>query len=252
MTRGPLIACHNAKTGGTTLRGLLKKAFGELYVDLYYAQPFGALPSAEYRRLPLYYGYGQAFSSAELRYLDPAEFWPGARFVTLIRNPIEQVFSAFNHHHRGAEEFATAMHLPEYCENLQAFLDEPRNCNTNVQFFSTLRCQDRNYSLNDRLDVAMEEIAKYDYIGQTDRFNDLVNMMAADYPEVRVSFNKANVNPERKKNARYIDQAEPAVLDMVLERIRWDVEFYLFASRLHRERWAAFQRSGALTNTGAS
>jgi hypothetical protein len=217
---------------------LLGKVFGDRYVDLYYPKPFGALPRSEYRRLPIFFGYGRAFSSAELRYLEPTEFWPGARFVTLIRDPCEQVFSAYQHHLRGNDEFATAAQLPGYFASLESFLGEPRNCNTNVQFYSTLRCEDRSCSLAERLEIAKEELVKYDYIGATDRFDELIAMLAVEYPEIGTPYTRHHTNPERSGGVRYVDEVEPAQLDMMREHIASDLDFYDFASDLCKTRWS--------------
>jgi len=234
----PLILAHQPKTGGLTFQALLRKVYGQRYVGLYYPQPFRSLMEDDYKQLPDYWGYAKAISSHHLQYMDPQDFWPEARFATIIRHPVEKNLSHFFHLNRNEKgdtnEFAFAVQRPEGLRSLEDFFKRYLHKYSSIIFFS--RENDWYDERPPCLSSAKEEIEKYHYIGHTDELDCFTEMILSDYPELNNDMEIKNANPDRPQGKQYRGLLEPEVIDMVFGYLEKEIEFYEYALQVYEKR----------------
>jgi hypothetical protein len=234
-----LVSCHIAKTGGTSFRVMLEAVHRDRLIFI------TRMPAAQPMRRELYpllrrnYWYARSFDSHDLRYVPPEEFWPGARFSVILRDPIERFLSSyfFSRFHTGqalgaADQSQTEAWLERNYPPLEVYLEDEAEYLT--KFFgwaSFLRP-----ATAEIFDDALRNIENYDYIGFSERTEKLPAVIAADFPEfAESSLRSENVTP-KSGTALWRDRIEPKLLQKVRTRFNYDFRLYEAAIKLSMQR----------------
>ena len=96
-TASVLIHCHIPKTGGTSLTTMADEILGPRMVkfDFY----LGVIERDAYPLIRSAYFYARYITSQNARFEDIETIWPGARFLAILRDPVERFLSAYHFHH---------------------------------------------------------------------------------------------------------------------------------------------------------
>jgi hypothetical protein len=238
-SRTVLVSCHIPKTGGTSFRRLLQKHHGDRLVLL------TRMPQSQPVRRELFpllrrnYWYARSIDSHDLRYVPPVEFWPGARFAIILRDPVERFLSFyfFRRHHTGlALQLKDPSEIERRLERdfppFSAFLEQFAEYQTRfLAWASFFKPADRS-----TLEEATKALNYYDYIGFTECSDALPNVIGHDFPELRgTTLPLENVTP-RRASSRWQDQLGSEPLRQVREKHDLDLRLYEAAIELNLQR----------------
>jgi sulfotransferase famil protein len=237
---GPvLISCHIGKTGGTSFRAMLQAAHGDRLVFI--TRMPAALPIRRelYPLLRRMYWYARSFDSHDLRYVPPNEFWAGARFAVILRDPAERFLSEyfFLQYHTGQalgpmDESHREAWLKGNFPSLEVFLEDGTELQTKFIAGASFIAPATREIFAD----AVRELEHYDYIGLTECADKLPAVIAADFPELRqAGMPVENVTPNRG-GTLWRDRIEPKLLEKVRARHTFDFKLYEAAVELNRRR----------------
>jgi hypothetical protein len=218
---------------------MLATAYGDRLVFL------ARMPGAQPIRPELYpllrrtYWYACCLDSHDLRYVPPEQFWPGARFSIILRDPIERCLSTyfFLRYHTGQalripEQKQTEAWLDSNFPPLEVYLEEESEYQTKfIAWASLLRPPGEEVSAH-----ACRELENYDYIGFAECTDKLPAVVAVDFPELRqAAMPSENVTPKRG-NGLWQTRIEPKLLDKVRSRHNFDFRLYEAAIKLNLRR----------------
>ena len=238
--RGVIISCHIGKTGGTSLRRLLRDLHGDRLVFITKPPGSGPIPLECYPLLRHHYFYALSIDSHDLRYVPPETFWPGARFAVILREPLETFLSGyfFVRHHVGqrvsvdnAEERETWLrqHFPKIEELGLIFSNNMTRFLSWRDFFTPVP--------DEALETAKRELVKYDYIGLNERMDELPQFLARDFPEFAGrTIPKENVTPKSGGDATWAERVDRKTLEFARQAVRLDLELYDFAREVYHRR----------------
>ena len=233
-----IINAHIPKTGGTSFAKVLKNTYGHHHLDLYYPPPFENLLEKYYYLLPYYWRYhARSISSHNIRYYPPERFWPEARFVIFLRNPIERSVSSYLHAKRRAPHMKYGNLVPDYCESLHTWFSVDNEINTMTRFLNTLN----GGGHRDKKDFedALKQLEQYHYIGITERFAESVALIRQDVPELSAQIGYYNTNPNKKPDTGYAEQLSDAELSVVKKHNHLDIDLYNAAVEMFDARYRA-------------
>ena len=219
---------HIPKTGGTAMDTLLQASHGIRHVQLYYQPPFPFLPASEYRKLRSYYGEAESLSSHNVRRLDPEEFWPGAKFMVVLRDPVERFCSAFFHLQRIAPHQKYGRVPPSSIEDYIFHQHEEQN--VMVRFLCGLIPGDTLEPSH--LDEAVAELHKYDIFGLTEDMPETIRRVRSLVPTVVETMSRENINPNREADATYRSKLPEAIIRLIEQHNALDIALYDYASKL--------------------
>jgi len=240
--RSVLISCHIGKTGGTSVRQMLNSVHGADRLAFLIRPPAsGPIPRGAYSLLPLHYSHALSIDSHDLRYVPPSEFWPGAKFLTVLRDPVETFFSGyyFVRYHIGrrlGEEISD--------EDRERWLNEnypsPRGMSmifaNNQTRFLAWKSFFENADMQDA-EVAKTELEKYDMIVLNDRLDEAPDLIANHFPEFKgAKILRENVTPGRAANSTWAERVDPADLKWAQDLLRPDIALYEKAVNIYLRR----------------
>ena len=226
MQREALIFLHIPKTAGTTLNRIIEwqySPFAIFTMDPYRiratAERFKRLPEARRRRLQVVRGH---------LFYGIHEFLPqGATYITMLRDPVARVLSAYyfvlrrplNPLHRKLKRERLGV---EDC--LRLFPDRQ-----NLQCRFIAGVEDAAISNERLLDLAKENLAKsFSVVGICERFEESLILFSKTFGW-EVPFYK------NQKVAKSRPKVEPKLVDLIREHNRLDVELYEFGKKMFEQ-----------------
>jgi hypothetical protein len=217
-----LIFIHIPKSGGTTLRSIVDRQFSQGEVVLCYAegeqyeQFLKQLPSMTSRNPKIKCIYGHLYFGMHNYVEKPSTY------ITMLRNPIEQVISNYYHikmwshplHHE-----ANQMSLDEFCEKYKKY-------NFQTRLLS---------GINDfpNLNIAKQNLKKYfSIVGVTEMFCESAFLMKKELNWSNISYQKLNINRHRPIK----ENLPQNVVNLIEMKSQLDIELYAYAKQLLEER----------------
>lgn len=231
----PLFFVHIMKTGGTTLDNYVRSQVTDERIyptteerahDLGYMRlaPLLALPPERRATVEFYSGH-HPYLAVEL--LDD-----DVETVTVLRDPVERTISYLKHCKRQHERHRD-LTLEEIYDDPFVFKSAIRDHQAKLFAF---RPEDDPPGFlgqidvdDERLALAKEHLARVDLLGFTDRFAELVDVLARDRGWAPCEEPPARVSRERW-------DVTPAFRERIAEENAADVEFYAWARELYGSR----------------
>lgn len=235
---------HVPKTGGTTMARKLRAMNGRHHLDLYYPPPMSFLDRRHYPDLRLHWGaLVKTISSHNLPYHPPEEFWPGARFIVILRDPLEKMVSAFHHVTRGAPHMTFMKDVPAEWRDLESFI----TCHEGRLFKMTryLAACEPQPNPSKYLDIALDNLKKYHGIGLTERYQDTLKLFSRIIPGLTVDDVRHNQNEDKPERENYRSALSDRMIRLVESACEEDYVLYREAQRLFEEQLAALARNPA-------
>ncbi|PKJ52079.1 sulfotransferase family 2 domain-containing protein, partial [Bacillus sp. SN10] len=107
-----IIFIHIAKTGGTTLRGILDKQYGSNSLFMYAHETFENLNSEDklvnmlkshinnVKSISGHFGFGMKYNGIDTPLLYLMDTSRNIVYISILRNPVERLFSQYHHYKR--------------------------------------------------------------------------------------------------------------------------------------------------------
>ena len=238
-SRAPtLIVMLIPKTGGTTLREVLKRAYGgdELFLPDTPATRFDrdleALPSARRRRLRCVGGH--------LFYGTHAKLPSSARYATVLRDPVDRVVSHYYYIRRrpdaGLYQLANELSLDEFVRRPFRPLD-----NAQVRFVSGVGYRPEAGACGPKeLAAAKDHLDGFIAVGLTERFDESLEMFSRVFGWAKMVAAPRNVSEERPA----LDAIDPDTIAYIRQANELDADLYEHARRLFERQLEVPRGSG--------
>lgn len=170
------------------------------------------------------------------------------RTITFLRDPVRRTLSAIHHHYRLEEQGVPSFKdIILQGKSLEDFIAHP--------VLGDFVVNKANKYLNDMIErrapgarlpslaLAEERLAKFDFIGITERFDESMELLSHTFgfPLIQ-EFPKLQAAPERRQ------KVSQAVLNRLAEMNRDEIELYQFGVNLFKERLAAMKREREQTD----
>ena len=215
MTRPPVLAhAHIPKTGGSTLRHVLRSSLGIRHCDVWRPrrEPFGEEDLALARRAHPFglwsiSGHGLLRPSAHL----PAE---EVLCFTFLREPVARLLSAYQHHVRSRRRIREGRPV----KSIERFLRHRTSTNRQVQFLSG----------GQDLEAAKRELERMFFVGLVERFDESLAGLALLSPHPLAARSAAR-NVSQGDGAKQAVLADPGLARRVVDANALDLELYAFA-----------------------
>jgi hypothetical protein len=230
----PVIFLHIPKAAGTTLQVMFRRRYRGFHIHNLTGNPddaaaFVAMPEADRHDVDVLMGH-QHFGMHEwLR--------PGARYVTMLRNPLDRCISHYYYvlrmpdHHLHQRVVNEKMSLYDYVamgtthelDNDQVrWLNEA--VHRDVPFGSVTR---------EMLEIAKRRLIEdIEVIGLSEQFDESLRLMGDALGWDDISYTRENVSANRPK----AEEVEPRAIELIREHNELDYELYDLGVRLFSER----------------
>lgn len=235
-----LISCHLARTGGTSLRQMLIPVHRERQVFLSRLTGLLPVPRKDFALMRQRYFFARSIDGQDLRYVDPESFWPSAKFITVVREPVSLLTSYYSYL-RWTTGQQTGLPEPDVWldQNFPGFVDFARvlqNYMTRYYAWGTFD----DTADDDTLATAKAEIKKYHYLAMTDHLAEVPSMLGHDFPELTgQEMPRVNVNTAKFIGADLKAHLSPADVDRVRGYLSLDLRFYDYVKELRQQRGLA-------------
>jgi hypothetical protein len=239
MITPPVIFFHLPKTGGQTLGAILLRQYPrgtvfELWMQLRETlSAFEALSAEQKRQLRALSGHMPFGYHTQLA--------PGARYITLLRDPVKRVVSEYWHLRQDPVDWGVWQAPPAALTSLETYVDYViANHLTNAQtrlLSGYVTTEDRpplGPMPPDALDRAKANLANhFAVVGITERFDESLLLMKSVLGwKGQVCYTRRNV---RAANAQTAPLAE-ATRARIAEHMREDIELVAFGARIFEEQ----------------
>jgi hypothetical protein len=158
---------------------------------------------------------------------------PGARYVTMLRDPIDRCISHYYYvlrkpdHHLHQRVVDANMSLVDYF--LQRTTIELDNDQVRWLNEDGHRCVPYGHVTREMLDTAKRRIAEdIEVVGLSERFDESLQLLADHFGWENVEYTPTNVTPNRPRS----QDVEPRALEVIEECNQFDRELYEFAAQL--------------------
>jgi hypothetical protein len=158
------------------------------------------------------------------------------RTLTMLRHPVKRVVSAIAQHRRMEQQGVSAFQESILDLTIEQFMQHPdfgkRVSNVPIKY---LLDPTPIKSPPERLQLAKERLAGFDFIGVVEQFDDSLALMAHTYGWYPIQdVKEVNVDPARLSKS----ELPQNVLDLICELNRDELELYEFGVKLFQERLA--------------
>lgn len=226
-----LICCLVPKSGSSSTRTLMENVHGPNRA--FYSRLDGSevMPAHYYPLLFKANQHARSFDSHYFRYAPPDIIGDNARFLTVVRNPVDHLLSC---HHFARHVFrAGNPNIPE--EDLERWFAKNRltlthfanaHGNAFIRFYSiTNPVKDRS---DDRLlDISMREIEKYDYVFLANNLDSMPHALSAEFEEFSgAKMPHVNRTPKNDKKSSSMTQLSDEELDIIHTHAKYDLMFF--------------------------
>ncbi|MGG3888370.1 sulfotransferase family 2 domain-containing protein [Metabacillus fastidiosus] len=214
-----LIYLHLPKTGGTTLKKIIKNNYRksktvDVYVDREKLE--NTLTHLSNKKISCIQGH-MPFGVHDY-------FKRPCSYITMMREPIDRILSEYyfirNTPHHNLHSKVTEISLEEY-------QNEPNNFN--LQTHLILGNKFGKELLKEDLEKAKSNLAHYfAVVGITERFNESIFLMKQKLGWNNLNYKKANIT----KNRLYKEEIPKKIIDQIAKNNEVDIELYHFAKEL--------------------
>ncbi|MDC6157429.1 sulfotransferase family 2 domain-containing protein [Bacillus albus] len=149
-------------------------------------------------------------------------------YITMLRNPVEQVLSWFYFAHKNLDQYKELF--------FEGTIDDYIN---NPAFdYYTINFQSRFITGSDvaDLEIAKETIANYfSVVGITELFDESLYIMKKEFGWENVKYQKLNVNAQRARR----EEIPQTVIDKIVEKNKIDLQLYNYAKEMLEKKIAS-------------
>ena len=185
---------HIPKTGGTTLKAILRRTFGKAHFDTGWPREMGWLTVEELRRVQLVYRNLKSLAGHGISPTDELhEAFPDIRHYTFLRDPIRRTLSDFQFIFHC--QFKKSGEPPHPTQFLDQFMEANRNRQT------------KHLAGVEDADTAIEIIRqRVGFVGLVEHFDESLIMLKkwAKLPHADFSYKSLNVSAERMVEGQYL------------------------------------------------
>jgi hypothetical protein len=224
---------HVPKTGGNSLLEICRYNLDPSQFSPHLDEPkVRMLPAAQFER------YG--FVTGHFSLLTQAGFCRSRYSMTLLREPIRRIFSAYTFWHAAAEynPVTSKAHELSFGDFVRYFIDSPAIVhNPLTHHFAAVGrdCPGYPTAATALLAAAKNNLAAFDFVGICEEFGRSARLLCRELgwrcPEIIPYQN-------RSLSEASLGQIDPPTMEILLERNRLDLELYHFAIQLFEAREA--------------
>jgi hypothetical protein len=233
----PIIFLHLPKAAGSSLRAAFRRKYRGLQIYELSGNPAQAAaltqwPAKKRHEIDLLLGHQHFGMHHWLR--------PEARYITMLRNPIDRCISHYffvlrkPEHHLHQRVMQERMTLYDYITkqtSRELDNDQVRWLNDDGHRTAAFGCVSRRM-----LDIAKQRLAEeFEVVGLSERFDESLELVADALQWDTIEQIRVNVTQNRPR----VEEVEPRALDAIRECNELDSELYAFAQELFEQRWQA-------------
>lgn len=232
-----IIFIHIAKTGGTTLRGILDKQYGSNSLFMYAHETFENLNSEDKlvnmlknhinnaKSISGHFSFGMKYDDIDTPLLSLIDTPRNIVYISILRNPVERLFSQYHHYKRN--------NWIDFDITFEKFVKQ----NLYIQNYQTLCLSGTNIP---NLDIAKRNIVKhFALVGITDMYNESLFLMKKRFNWGDFEYHK--LNQFIKKPLRNIIPNE--LRKIINNNNKLDLKLYRFAKRLLKKEIKLLSRA---------
>jgi hypothetical protein len=226
-----LICCLVTKSGSTSTRTLMENVHGTNRA--FYSRLDGSeiMPAHYYPLLFKANQHARSFDSHYFRYAPPEIVGEQARFLTVVRNPVDHVLSCHRfarHIFRSGNPDIPDDKLEDWftANNMSLSHNAKAHGNKFVRFYSsTDPVKGRPY--DELLEIAIREIEKYDYVFFANNMDAMPSALGVEFEEfANAKVPHVNPTPGNQKKSSPKAQLNDEELSIIHENAKFDLIFF--------------------------
>jgi len=241
-----LIFLHIGKTGGTSLQRILEKEYSDkapFFVTSGYfpgskdrrSRHFEDLSDQERRDLRLIKGH--------INYGIHTQLEETARYITLIRDPIDRIISNYYYIKQNADHYLYEKITSSDCSLEEYILEATDNDNGQTRVLAGIadryECQEKEVpfgKVNDEIfKIAKSNLRKFAVVGLMERFDESVEMMRRELRwRITPNIEKHNVTEGRPRK----EDIDSKTLKLIEKHNQYDMRLYKIATELFEAKMA--------------